>query len=567
MAETDRKESHLRYPLYKKEKITTVILICVSLILLLLGWRLFWFLTDDAFIAFRYVSNSLLGHGYVWNPPPFLPVEGYTSFFWVLSLDILWRILHVSPPQSANLLALGFASVTVIVSIFMVLWMDLKPGMDRYRILFAGLVVFGALSNRTFLAWTSSGLETAAFNFFLTLWVFIAIYFTPTSWKWIFSLGLAASMANLTRPDGILLVIATCTLATIGTWNLWRTETLRAIYFVALFPLLIVPVHLLWRYSYYGEWLPNTFFAKMTGQLHPESGTRYLLSFIIEYSIWIWFLILMIVVVKCISRRWLSPSRGSRITHFDLSSIVEFVVVVSLFFQFTYYTFVIGGDHFEYRVYSHLIPLILVSFVWMLNFLNIKSRYGIILLILFIGLSWPIPWSHWLKSQSYNTRRETGFMKISVAEEFEERFKINTPIVTNYLQYYDQLQFWLIDRAVCMRHQEHKVFYLHMSGIFPERDFSVRQIEDQSPVTAFTSVGVIGWVYPHLNIIDLAGLNDYIIARNPDLIPRQLMAHERKPPPGYLECFSIEVASKVTYIPEDQIAKCETIFRNWLQGN
>jgi len=567
MAETDRKESHLRYPLYKKEKITTVILICVSLILLLLGWRLFWFLTDDAFIAFRYVSNSLLGHGYVWNPPPFLPVEGYTSFFWVLSLDILWRILHVSPPQSANLLALGFASVTVIVSIFMVLWMDLKPGMDRYRILFAGLVVFGALSNRTFLAWTSSGLETAAFNFFLTLWVFIAIYFTPTSWKWIFSLGLAASMANLTRPDGILLVIATCTLATIGTWNLWRTETLRAIYFVALFPLLIVPVHLLWRYSYYGEWLPNTFFAKMTGQLHPESGTRYLLSFIIEYSIWIWFLILMIVVVKCISRRWLSPSRRSRITHFDLSSIVEFVVVVSLFFQFTYYTFVIGGDHFEYRVYSHLIPLILVSFVWMLNFLNIKSRYGIILLILFIGLSWPIPWSHWLKSQSYNTRRETGFMKISVAEEFEERFKINTPIVTNYLQYYDQLQIWLIDRAVCMRHQEHKVFYLHMSGIFPERDFSVRQIEDQSPVTAFTSVGVIGWVYPHLNIIDLAGLNDYIIARNPDLIPRQLMAHERKPPPGYLECFSIEVASKVTYNPKDQIAKCETIFRNWLQGN
>lgn len=27
------------------------------------GWRVFWFLTDDAFIAFRYVSNSILGHG------------------------------------------------------------------------------------------------------------------------------------------------------------------------------------------------------------------------------------------------------------------------------------------------------------------------------------------------------------------------------------------------------------------------------------------------------------------------------------------------------------------------
>ena len=28
---------------------------------LYLGWKVFWFLTDDAFIAFRYVSNSQSG--------------------------------------------------------------------------------------------------------------------------------------------------------------------------------------------------------------------------------------------------------------------------------------------------------------------------------------------------------------------------------------------------------------------------------------------------------------------------------------------------------------------------
>ena len=44
---------------------------------LFLGWRLFWFLTDDAFIAFRYISQAHDGHGYVWNAPPFQPVEGY----------------------------------------------------------------------------------------------------------------------------------------------------------------------------------------------------------------------------------------------------------------------------------------------------------------------------------------------------------------------------------------------------------------------------------------------------------------------------------------------------------
>ena len=51
------------------------------------GWREFLFLTDDAFIAFRYASNSLRGFGLVWNPPPFAPVEGYTSFLWVV---LLW---------------------------------------------------------------------------------------------------------------------------------------------------------------------------------------------------------------------------------------------------------------------------------------------------------------------------------------------------------------------------------------------------------------------------------------------------------------------------------------------
>ncbi len=59
---------------------------------LIWGWRLFWFLTDDAFISFRYVSNSLAGHGYVWNAPPFRPVEGYTSFLWVALLDLVWRL-------------------------------------------------------------------------------------------------------------------------------------------------------------------------------------------------------------------------------------------------------------------------------------------------------------------------------------------------------------------------------------------------------------------------------------------------------------------------------------------
>ena len=73
-------------------RIGVVLLVLAGGAALVAGWQLFWFLTDDAFIAFRYVSNSQFGRGYVWNPPPFLPVEGYTSFLWVALLDGVWRL-------------------------------------------------------------------------------------------------------------------------------------------------------------------------------------------------------------------------------------------------------------------------------------------------------------------------------------------------------------------------------------------------------------------------------------------------------------------------------------------
>lgn len=46
-----------------------------------------------------------------------------------------------------------------------------------------------------------------------------------------------------------------------------------------------------------------------------------------------------------------------------------------------------------------------------------------------------------------------------------------------------------------------------------------------------------------MNIIDYHGLNDYVIARSPPSWDRmRWMAHERYPPPGYVESFAPNVA-------------------------
>ena len=51
-------------------------------------------------------------------------------------------------------------------------------------------------------------------------------------------------------------------------------------------------------------------------------------------------------------------------------------------------------------------------------------------------------------------------------------------------------------------------------------------------------VGWPGWVLPDVAILDGRGLNDRVVARTaPPPGKRRHMAHDRKPPPGYVQCF------------------------------
>ena len=238
------------------EKLLLVILLFAAVILLYFGWRLFWFLTDDAYISFRYVSNSILGHGYVWNPPPFRPVEGYSNFLWIVLLDIIWRISDISPPESSNYLSLIFSFLTLVVGLIMMLRINWNRKIRKYRILFVALLLVGVITNRTFLAWTSSGLETAMFTFFTTLWVCCCIFISPLSTLWIFTIAATSTLIYLTRPDGLLFAATTLLMLLLAFLKGKRTFGIR--HLIATSPLLLIVVHLVWRVNFYGVWLPNT---------------------------------------------------------------------------------------------------------------------------------------------------------------------------------------------------------------------------------------------------------------------------------------------------------------------
>jgi arabinofuranosyltransferase len=509
---------------------------------LYLGWRLFWYLTDDAYIAFRYVSNSLLGYGYVWNSPPFKPVEGYTSFLWVALLDVVWRLAGIEPPEAANAIALVFAGGTLLVTAAMLLRMRLAPALDRYRLAFLALVLLGTLSNRTFLAWTSSGLETAMFNFWLMGWVFVAVCIAPGETRWLGALAALAALMTLTRPDGLLFLAATLALIAASLLKDRRAKTFRAARLAALIPFAVTAAHLLWRRLTYGQWLPNTYAAKYVGPW-PESGLRYVLSFVIEYSLWFWLALAAALALISLRRIGALPALARRWQADPLApGLAQAVVIATLAAHFGYYTFIIGGDHFEYRVYSHLVPLLWVSFVWLLNALAMRPAWALPVTMVSLVLAQPIPWTHWAISQVYETRLESWAMRLPVAPYFPGPLR-------PYVAVFDTLQDWLILRAVGVRHQEHKIFIAYQLSTLPPREAGLLLRPEAEAVRIEGAVGAIGWVLPTVAIVDAHGLNDIVIAHHPvDPNGPRLMAHDRIPPEGYLECFQANTFAPINKV-------------------
>lgn len=59
--------------------------------------------------------NAYAGRGFVWNAPPFQPVEAATSTLWPLLLLAVWDWFGVEPPDSVKSLGLVFGLATLFL--------------------------------------------------------------------------------------------------------------------------------------------------------------------------------------------------------------------------------------------------------------------------------------------------------------------------------------------------------------------------------------------------------------------------------------------------------------------
>ncbi len=210
---------------------------------------------DDAFIAFRYADNLVAGLGPVWNRGEH--VEGYSSPLW-LGLLVLGKAFGAELTTFAGALGVACSALCLVL----VHRFALESAQSR--------VVAAAACAATSLVyplyfWAPAGLETALFAALVTFGAWTLVASSP--WRW----SLAAALLGLARPEGPLLA---CALAVLARLAHGPAAVRPSFLTLGLGP---AAAWFMFRRAYYGAWLPNTYYAKATGQLlfRLESGILY----------------------------------------------------------------------------------------------------------------------------------------------------------------------------------------------------------------------------------------------------------------------------------------------------
>ena len=456
--------------------------------LLVFGAMRLEILVDDAFICFRHVSNARDGHGLVWNPPPFLPVEGSTSLLWPLVLWATWAWFGIEPPQAANALSIGCGVLSLMVcaaALSRLRSPDGHPLPAWLRILALACIV----GNRTFLQWQTSGLETGLFILSVTGWgVFGCCRGSVRRTGWWFGWSLLAVAAAWTRPDGLLFVAATVGVAVLSVAR--GSASLRTA-LLGLSPLSLVVGHLVWRRCFYGDWLPNTYYAKV-GAAWPSAGCRHFACFALENAVWLW---------GPLALAWCGAMlrRLASIRSWLDSNLPAVAVAVALAGHVAYYVVQVGGDHFEYRVFSHLIPLGVLA----------GTAMGVQL------------WRSWAATAvallALGAAASVSWYQLAVTEfRTPPRYDPMAPHMPSLLRpvarWYDRQRMWMQMHMVGIRFL-HGIPFEASAQLFPERKRRANASDDDVPVLGARAVGWVGWVLPDVAVIDELGLNDWVIAR------------------------------------------------------
>ena len=446
-----------------------------ALVLIGMGrvWLVRW-VCDDAFISFRYARNLVDGHGLVWNPGEY--VEGYTNLLWTL-LMAAGEALQLDSVLLSQLL--GMASMLLLAT---ALWLFSRAWSSRVA---APLAVWMASSMEDMQIWTTGGLETitvAALTAWAALLLFGGSLSKPAADGERSSRGLRETAAGvvcallvLLRPDTILLSGGLLCAYVISVWS--RGERLVTLVRLATPLILAVLGSTAFRVAYYGEWLPNTFYAKSASEAYLGQGLTYVGLFLAKNYVLVPLLVLGTWLAM---RRCRGPGRPW----------MAAAALGSTSLLFALYVIWTGGDFMFARRLVPAIPLLLLCCeIALMELGSARLHLGVCLaLVLATALPYPV-------YERWGSGNRIG----DVAEE----------------------PAFYPDEVVQLRRSQGEALGRVFAGID-----SVFLLEGGLCMLAY---------YSRLpTLIEGNGLTDWTIARQ-SLEDRGMVGHEKRAPPWYLE--------------------------------
>jgi hypothetical protein len=250
------------------------IAIAVLPAVLLAAWQAAWpypFFSDDSFISLRYTERLLQGDGLTWTDVDGVPqrVEGYSNLLWVL-LTAAFGAAGIELVFAARLLG----ALATLAGLWF-LAAALRPRDVRSAIV-AGVAPLLVASTQPVMIWTLAGLE-GPLVMALLAWGFGGLLRhysnrdADRSWlpRTLFVAGVPFALACWTRPDGPLWAFTAGTGLAAMSINSGLTTACRRAFWFGLPALLAVVSQVVFRLSYYGDYLPNT--AHVKAEFDPDS--------------------------------------------------------------------------------------------------------------------------------------------------------------------------------------------------------------------------------------------------------------------------------------------------------
>jgi arabinofuranosyltransferase len=237
------------------KKYLLVMVIFFVLYCLFLSWS-FWFQNvDDAYISFRYGRNLMNGHGLVYNPGEY--VEGYTNFLWTVITAPFTKVKSID----ISIFALSIGLVFSIINIFILAkitrqFSDLFPEKPAYLILLP--VIFFALDD-SIAFWAIGGMEFPMYTLFILAAAYYYFKINDGPKNYVF-MSIFLMLVTLTRPEGNMIFVITMFhfLLYRKSINKWGKKFLLISLYYGVFALFYYG----FKYMYYGQIIPNTFYAK-----------------------------------------------------------------------------------------------------------------------------------------------------------------------------------------------------------------------------------------------------------------------------------------------------------------